>query len=318
MDKTQKVRQALLGMQRHSWEQGVTMQALLERGEGEAVIPMAFDAVCRQDADGRAAIVGRDGGVTDPCCAGEPLLWAARQTGEAALAQGAERLLRWAMTGASRAGDGTVYHLLEGRQIWVDSLYMLPPFLAAAGEGREAWRQTDGMYRRLRDPKDGLMHSRWDEDRQAYAAPEYWGVGNGWALAGMTRTAALLPEDMAGERDELRRRVKDLLNALRPLTRPDGRFHNVVDDPSTFPETNLGQMAAYTVYRGCREGWLEGSLLPWADDMRRAAEGMVDPWGLVRGVCGAPRFDEPGIAPEGQAFFLLMEREYDLLNGVKA
>ena len=73
-------------------------------------------------------------------------MWAARRTGDAALKEGADRLLGWALDGAPRTGDGTVYHLLEGRQIWVDSLYMLPPFLAAAGEGREAWRQTDGMY----------------------------------------------------------------------------------------------------------------------------------------------------------------------------
>ena len=33
----------------------------------------------------------------------------------------------------------------------------------------------------------------------------------------------------------------------------------------------------------------------------------VDAHGLVQGVCGAPRFDRPGTAPEGQAFFLLME-----------
>ena len=33
----------------------------------------------------------------------------------------------------------------------------------------------------------------------------------------------------------------------------------------------------------------------------------VDAYGLVQGVCGAPGFDHAGTAPEGQAFFLLME-----------
>ena len=94
---------------------------------------------------------------------------------------------------------------------------------------------------------------------------------------------------------------------LPALQRPDGLFHNVVDDPASFPETNLPQMAAYTIYRGVREGWLNRSLLPWAHDLRRAAEERVDELGFVTGVCGAPRFDAPGIAPEGQAFFLMME-----------
>jgi hypothetical protein len=36
----------------------------------------------------------------------------------------------------------------------------------------------------------------------------------------------------------------------------------------------------------------------------------VDTYGLVQGVCGAPTFDKPGVAPEGQAFFLMMEAAY--------
>ena len=38
-----------------------------------------------------------------------------------------------------------------------------------------------------------------------------------------------------------------------------------------------------------------------------AALAEVDCYGLVRNVCGAPTFDKPGVAPEGQAFHILME-----------
>jgi hypothetical protein len=49
--------------------------------------------------------------------------------------------------------------------------------------------------------------------------------------------------------------------------------------------------------------------------MRGVAHGKVDAYGLVQDVCGAPRFDHPGVATEGQAFFLLMEAAYrDLLE----
>ena len=84
----------------------------------------------------------------------------------------------------------------------------------------------------------------------------------------------------------------------------------MVDDPSTFVETNLAQMLAYTIYRGTGEGWLDASFRPAADHMRQAVYDKVDAFGLVQGVCGAPRFDRPGTAPEGQAFFLLMEAAY--------
>lgn len=33
----------------------------------------------------------------------------------------------------------------------------------------------------------------------------------------------------------------------------------------------------------------------------------MEPYGFVHDVCGAPDFAHPGTAPEGQAFFLLME-----------
>jgi len=72
-------------------------------------------------------------------------------------------------------------------------------------------------------------------------------------------------------------------------------------------ETNLSQMLAYTIYRGIKSRWLLADLKPYADKMRNAAQNKVDEFGLVQGVCGAPNFNSVGVAPEGQAFFLLME-----------
>ena len=48
--------------------------------------------------------------------------------------------------------------------------------------------------------------------------------------------------------------------------------------------------------------------------MRMAVHTKVDKFGLVQGVCGAPNFDRPGTATEGQAFFLLMEAAYREMN----
>ena len=50
-----KVKTAMLTMQRATWEQGVAMQAMLELGEEKLLILMAKDAVLRQSADGRLA-----------------------------------------------------------------------------------------------------------------------------------------------------------------------------------------------------------------------------------------------------------------------
>jgi unsaturated rhamnogalacturonyl hydrolase len=101
--------------------------------------------------------------------------------------------------------------------------------------------------------------------------------------------------------------VREVLDGCLAHQRSDGLFHDVVDQPSTFVETNLAQMLAYAIYRGVHGGWLDRSYLPFADRMRQAAHQKVDARGLVQGVCGSPNFDHPGYATEGQAFFLLME-----------
>jgi hypothetical protein len=72
-------------------------------------------------------------------------------------------------------------------------------------------------------------------------------------------------------------------------------------------ETNTAQMFAYAIFNAVKNEWLDSSYLDSARRMREAVHHKVDAFGLVQDVCGAPSFDKPGTAPEGQAFFLLME-----------
>ena len=104
---------------------------------------------------------------------------------------------------------------------------------------------------------------------------------------------------------------------------PSYLFRDVLDDPSSFVETNLSQMLSYTLYRlldlhrytpaFSAIGFTapeDGELERWeelAETMRRAAEAKTDEWGFVRDVCGSPRFDAPGTAAEGQAWAIMME-----------
>jgi rhamnogalacturonyl hydrolase YesR len=115
---------------------------------------------------------------------------------------------------------------------------------------------------------------------------------------------------MANEKQRLVEYVQAVLDSCLAHQRADGLFHDVVDDPSSFVETNLAQMLAYSIYRGVAGEWLDARYMEAADSMRMAAHGKVDQFGLVQDVCGAPSFDHPGTASEGQAFFLLMEAAY--------
>lgn len=301
-------KRAALAFQRYDWEQGVVAQAFLEAGDADTAHALAAAAAHRISEDGRCARMG-GAGVTDPCSVGEALWDACEKTGDPALIHARDALLRWALEGAPRSESGVVYHLVGSREFWVDSMYMLPPFLARAGRFDEALRQLDGWWAALYLPEKGLLAHRYDDAAGTFIRRDAWGVGNGWALAGMARVIGLLPPERAADRVRLIDRTRSLLAAVMAHQRPDGRFHDVLDDPDTFPEVNCGQMAAWTIYRGVREGWLEDGWLEKAERSRAAALAAVDDFGFVRDVCGLPDFDRPGVAPEGQAFFVMMEGE---------
>ena len=303
---TDRVKTALLAMQRHNWEQGVTAQAFLEAGDDDIAIALATEGANRQIADGRCCHIGDSTAVTDPCAVGEALIFACEKTGDPFLIAARDRLLHWAMHDAPRSPQGVVYHFTHDRLIWVDSMYMLPPFLARAGEFDEALRQLDGYWDVLYNEDNGLLSHQWSDTEGRFHRKDAWAVGNGWAMAGMARVIALLPEGHPG-RARLIARVRQLITAALPHQMADGAFHDVLDDPSTFREVNFAHMLAYTVYRGVKAGWLDVSLLPNAEKARTAALAEVDAYGLVRHVCGAPYFDRAGVAPEGQAFHILME-----------
>lgn len=311
--KIEKVKLAMLSMQRATWEQGVAMQAMLESGEEELVILMAKDAVLRQSPDGRLAMLGEEFALSDACSPGEAVLWAAKKTGDKTLMNGFNKLLDYIMNKAPRNKDGIIYHFTNIPQIWSDINYMLPPFLAVAGKYEEAVKQIEGAFSCLWNPDKKLLSHMWDCEKQEFARKDCWGVGNGWTAAGLTRVINLLPDSMQEQKKKLIGYVKDIIDGCLAHIREDGLFHNIVDNPDSFVETNLSQMLAYTIYRGIKSGWLDKSYKIAADKMRAAANLKVDSLGLVQGVCGSPEFDHPGTATEGQAFFIMMETAYNNL-----
>jgi rhamnogalacturonyl hydrolase YesR len=232
---------------------------------------------------------------------------AARMTKEPALQLAAEAMLLYLLEKAPRSPDGTLFRIVDAREVWIDSMFMAPPFLAAAGQLEEAIRQIQGIKARLWNSERKLYVHIWDEDRKALKRAAHWGGGNGCAAAGITRVMRSLPERWSREKQELETHLRDILDGCLAYQREDGLFHNVIDDPKIFIETNLAQMLAYSIYRDISGGWLPANTRKHADKMRTAVYRKVDSSGYVQGVFGAPNFDRAGTAPEGQAFFLLME-----------
>ena len=303
----QKVKTALLSMQRASWEQGVSMQAMWESGDFEMAYLMAKEAVLRQTSDGRLSVVYTDNGVTDPAASGEVVFRMAEKTGEAEFTEAYKKMLDYLLNKAPKSADGILYHVLNSPEFWIDALYMAPPFLCVAGYPVEAVKQIEGYRKVLWNKEKQLFSHRFHDEKKMFPNEKFWGVGNGWAMASYARIIDTLPGNMQTERTSLIKYATENIEGCLPFLRSDGLFHDIIDDSTSFVETNFGQMVAYTIYRGIKSGWLIKTYLEKAEKMREAALAKVDEHGYVQGVCGAPMFNSSGRATEGQAFFILME-----------
>lgn len=297
----ERVLLAALALQRLSWEQGVLGHALRDLGRHDLADLVADDAVVRQDGQGRLGEV--DGGGLVNCGALVEVVSAlAWRTGEQRLHDALERQRRWLLESCPRAADGTLFHLAGTEQVWVDSVYMVVPALFLLGHPEEAMLQLRGHRDRLRSPS-GLWAARHDEPTGRLVMAESWGTGNGWVAAGLAR--AWREPGAAPYRGELATEARGVVEACLRHRRADGLFHDVVDDPTTFVETNLAQMLAYTVLTGVHDGWLGPGWAEVGCDLRAVSAGHVGEDGMVRPVPGSPLFDRPGRSVEAQAFFLL-------------
>lgn len=306
----------MLTMQRASWEHGVAMQAVWEWGEHELAYLMAKESVLRQAADGRLSVLYTDNGVTDPAASGEVVFRMGEATGEAEFLEAHRKMLDYLLNQAPRNPDGILHHTLNSPEIWVDSFYMAPPYLAAAGHPSEAIQQINGFRALLWNADQQLYSHRWHCEEARFVNEKFWGVGNGWAIASLARVIDLLPRTLKAEKEQLIRFNLENLDGCLSHLRPDGLFHDIVNDRDSFVETNLSQMIAYGIFRGIRSGWCPDSYLEPALRLREAAHAKVDEHGFVQGVCGAPWFNAPGRATEGQAFFILMEAAFNNLDRV--
>ncbi|GAA1429953.1 hypothetical protein GCM10009616_13280 [Microlunatus lacustris] len=304
----ERVLTALLTMQRRSWEQGVTSHALLDLGRHDLVAVLARDAVTQQSTAGNLADLDESGAVNSGAV-GEAVLAEARRSGDGRLQQAFDAQLQWFSTVAPRTEDGTLFHLVDTPECWVDSVYMLVPVLVLASRVEEAARQLDGHRRRLFDPATGLWGWRWHETEGRRTHPAPWGTGNGWVVAGLARALRLLGPEPTGPgrdfADDAAEHARTVIDACLDRRRADGTFGDVLDDPASFEETNLAQMLAYATLTGTADGWLPAGYGEVGRSLLAHARTKVDAHGFVTPVCGAPRFDRPGTSVEAQAFFLL-------------
>jgi rhamnogalacturonyl hydrolase YesR len=210
-DRIERVKIATLGMQRYDWEQGTVAQAFLEMGEIDLAISFARGAILRQEK-GRFSVLKGNGPINDCASVGEVVLFAGKHTGDPIFQKGADEMLNVIKTTTHKSSDGVIYHTQEPQKgIWSDATYMLPPFLAAAGDFKEALKQIEGYRKYLYNAKDKLYSHMWDDEKKILNRADYWGVGNGWSAAGMSRIIKKIPASMTAEKKMLIGYTKEVI-----------------------------------------------------------------------------------------------------------
>jgi unsaturated rhamnogalacturonyl hydrolase len=112
MTKTiiEKVKMAMLCMQRYSWEQGTAMQGMLEIGDTTNLVIMARESVQRKKPDGRLSMVGSDMNIADTGVNGAGVLAAYKITGDEKYKKAAQEQYEYLKRPESKNAKGVIYH----------------------------------------------------------------------------------------------------------------------------------------------------------------------------------------------------------------
>ncbi|KAJ7273725.1 Six-hairpin glycosidase-like protein [Mycena haematopus] len=217
-------------------------------------------------------LVTGDGAAGDPPSIGVAVLlanWTGQGSGDGLdYGQAATSQLQYTLNVVPRTTDGAISHRVAQVQLWSDSVFMVPPFLAyysvLTGNTtllNEAYNQIKLYRSYLLDSsaKNLWKHIVLGNDTQDAVNDEgHWSTGNGWAAAGMLRVIATMKnspysKDFSSQQKDLASWVKEIHTAMFANLDSTNIFTNYADQPIStagmFYDTASTTLIASTVYR---------------------------------------------------------------------
>ena len=198
---------------------------------------------------------------TDYLAPGLSLIRLVRRHGKVAFEPLARRLLDHYRGTTPRGTTGLHYFRPDLPQfrttLLIDSLYHVPPFVAACGDllGDESLHQ-EGLAMwvdhaiALGVPDKALLFHNYEHGtgrRRGYG----WGRGNGWALFGLLDLIEIVPEKCA-ERKAAIDRFRELAAAVLPLQDHSGFWRTLLDDRESYLETSTAGFFGAIFTKGVR------------------------------------------------------------------
>lgn len=314
----------------HDWEQAVAVHGLLETGI-EACVEAAHeavdDAVAAQTSAGEFAYGPFDVTECSPrehrSYVGTPAFGVGAlaiydRTGDDAYLDAARRQYEF-LADARRTADGAISTFADEVEVWVDSVYMLAPFLFRYGEAAsdpdavdEAVRTLSVYSEHLRDDRTGLYRHSWIETPDSFRDSTLWARGNGWAALSLVDALDRLPASHEAV-PALRSYFLDLADAVVSLQDRSGLWHDLLDDPESQLEVSGTAALAAALARGVDVGVLDADdHAPVAERAMAACVRAVDDDGAVRRVSGPPGGPGCPLGDHlfGQGLFLLAAAQF--------
>ena len=213
--------------------------------------------------------------------------------------------------GPNATADASSYRargLTWQTRLWIDDMYMITMVQAqayrATGNAEYINRAAKEMvvYLDTLQKPNGLFYHAPD-------APFFWGRGDGWMAAGMSELLRSLPQDNP-DRPRIMEGYKKMMASLLQYQDPKGMWHQLIDDPTAWPETSSTGMFAFAFITGVKEGWLDADTYGHA--ARKAWFGLIsflDNNSDVHEVCeGTGKYNSRTGGPDGRAYYLARKR----------
>ncbi len=156
-------------------------------------------------------------------------------------------------------------------RLWIDDMYMITTAQTQAYRATGDRKYIDRAAKEMAYYLDELQQP----DGLFYHAPDvpfFWGRGDGWVAAGMAELLRSLPQDHP-QRERIMKGYKLMMTSLLKHQDEKGMWHQLIDDPTAWPETSCSGMFAFAMITGVKNGWLDPST--YGPPARKAWLGLI-------------------------------------------
>lgn len=179
-----------------------------------------------------------------------------------------------------RTKEGNFWHkLIYPNQVWCDGLYMAQPFYALYEINFDACRKIEDIYsqfvtvyKRMRNPMNGLYFHAYDASREAFWCDPVTGLSNnvwlralGWYAMALLDTCVIMESkaELSEYKEGLRKIYIELIDAvLKYQEQESGMWYQVPNLGGIKPnylETSGTAIFAYAIMKSVRMGMLSES-----------------------------------------------------------